>query len=331
MFSGKSPGGIIKVVGADVASLLVVHVNAACRDRAPGLGSDGRLPGKLAVELVDALGQVLLTAAGVIEPLHIHDARKALAPIAVHGLGNRASGIKRANQPLHAPGDARATRSALFGLLIADGPNHHARMVTVAADQAFELAQALGIRRHHAGLVHHQHAQTVAGVKQLGRGRIVGSAVGIRAHLLEALDAVGLQPVRERRAHAGMVLVIARALDFHGLAVQEKSLIRVETNGADTELRFEAVGRRAFAIHGAQQAIKIRLFNRPQQGMAEPRLGFEGRASPGGNPRGLCFHRGHFLPRGIHQSRGHLAGSGLRAFIFNLSADGNRRRRALDL
>jgi len=47
-----------------------------------------------------------------------------------------------------------------------------------------------------------------------------------------------LQRIRDGRANAGRVLVIAGAVNFIMLAVQQKALVLVEANGADAELGF---------------------------------------------------------------------------------------------
>ncbi len=102
-------------------------------------------------------------------------------------------------------------------------------MIAVAPHEILELAQAFGIRRHHARLVEDQHAQLVAGVEQLRRGRIVRGAQGVAAHLLQLANAVVLHRVGQRRAQAGVVLVIAGAFHLDRLAVEQEALLRDRT------------------------------------------------------------------------------------------------------
>ncbi len=56
------------------------------------------------------MGAVELVHVGVhvVEPLHVHDVGEALAPVAVHGLGDGPRGIQPARQPLHGGRDQRA-------------------------------------------------------------------------------------------------------------------------------------------------------------------------------------------------------------------------------
>ena len=87
-------------------------------------------------------------------------------------------------------------------------------MIAVAPDQALELAIQVGASLPSRRLSSmHQHAEPVAGVEQFGRRRVVRRAIGVAAHLLQLLDAEFLQPVRQGRADAGVVLVIAGAFE----------------------------------------------------------------------------------------------------------------------
>src|SRR5690348_18472433 len=82
----------------------------------------------------------------VIEALNVHDAGDSLAPSAVHRGGDGPGGIEAADEALHGAGDARAAVGALFGFFIAERPEDDAGMIAVAANHAFKLAEALGIR-----------------------------------------------------------------------------------------------------------------------------------------------------------------------------------------
>src|SRR5579862_5263043 len=120
-------------------------------------------------------------------------------------------------------------------------------MVSVAKDQAAKLAQVARARSRWTlrtfcitevtGLIHHHHAQPIAGVEKLGGRRIVAATVSVGAHLLQPLDAPLEEPVRNRDADAGVVLVIARPLDLDAFTVENKSAIRVEVAGSDAEGR----------------------------------------------------------------------------------------------
>ena len=55
---------------------------------------------------------------------------------------------------------------------------------------------------------------------------------GIASHLLQHRRAEVLQPVRQRRAHAGMVLVVARTLNLDVLSVEKEALVSGKGRGA---------------------------------------------------------------------------------------------------
>jgi hypothetical protein len=139
-------------------------------------------------------------------------------------------------------------------------------MIAVAPDLAFPAAQVFLVTAEQPVFIHDQHAEAVAGFEQFRRGRIVRSAIGVAAHLLQLRDAEILQRVRQRRAHAGMVLVIARAFENVRLAVQQKSLVLVECHGADAELGFLAVNHFAVRFNRRDELVKFRGFGRPEFG-----------------------------------------------------------------
>ena len=164
--------------------------------------------------------------------------------------------------------------------LIAHRPHEDAGMVAVAPHQVLELREALGVRRHHAGFVEHQHAQFIGGVQQLRRGRIVRGAQGVAAHLLELAHAEVLHRVGQRRAHARVVLVIAGPLQLDGLAVEEEALLGVERAGADAEGRLVAVRDGAARLDLGHQLVQVALFERPQRGRLHHHLLLVGVLAP---------------------------------------------------
>ena len=100
-------------------------------------------------------------------------------------------------------------------------------MVAVAPHEAFHLPEDFRGIAQPAVFVHDDHAQPVAGVEQFGSHRLVRKAEGVAAHFLELFDLVIVHPVGQRHAEAGEILVVARPLDFEGLAVEEKSPVCV--------------------------------------------------------------------------------------------------------
>ena len=130
-------------------------------------------------------------------------------------------------------------------------------MIAVAADQLFEPFQMQRVAAQQPVFIHDQHAQAVAGFEQFRRGRIVRRAVGVHADLLQLRDAEILQRIRQRRAHARVVLVIARAFEKVRFAVQQKSLVLVKPHGADAELGFLAVNHFAAALDRRDELVEF--------------------------------------------------------------------------
>src|SRR5579859_6282222 len=85
--------------------------------------------------------------------------------------------------------------------------------------------------------VHDQHAKPIASVEQFRGGRIVGTAVGVRAHLLELAYSPLQQAVRHSDSDPGKILMIARSLNLDRFAVQEQSLLSIEPKSPYPERR----------------------------------------------------------------------------------------------
>ena len=130
-------------------------------------------------------------------------------------------------------------------LLVADGPEDDGGRVAIALDHGLQLRQAFGVGTHLARLAHHHHAHAVAGLDPLRRGHVVRGAHGIAAHLLQHAEAEALQAVGQRRAHAGVILMVAGALNLERLAVEEEALVGVEDGGAHAKADALGIARLA--------------------------------------------------------------------------------------
>ena len=207
----------------------------------------------------------------VVPAAHLDDLVDAGVGVAVVGrVGDGARAVEPPDQVLRTDGQAGAHRLALhLPLLVADGPHHHAGMVAIAQHQRLQLGPPHAARAHGPRLVQHQHAQAIADLQHLGRRRVVRGAVGVAAHLLEAPDPQLLQGVRDGRAHAGVVLVIAGALDDVGPAVQQESPVRVEGHAAHAERRLHGVT--ALAAACAARDHRPQAVQRGRLGRPEPR------------------------------------------------------------
>ncbi len=181
------------------------------------------------------------------------------------GIGHGTRGIETLDVVLHRPGDVATLRRGLHGeLLVGDAPDGDARVIPVAPDELVPLAQVQRIAAEQPVLVHDQHAEAVAGIEQLRGGRVVRGANGVAAEFLQLLEAECLQRVRNRGADAGVVLVIAGAVDLIVFAVEQKAEVRVEGHGADAENGFLAVDNLASHRDGGDELVELRRFRRPE-------------------------------------------------------------------
>ena len=175
----------------------------------------------------------------VVEADDVERIGDALFVIRIDRGRNHARGIEFVAAANHGGGDLRALLGHLalqLTFLIADRPDDDRWRVAVALDHSLQLSHALGAGAHLARLAHHHHAHAIAGVHPLGRGHVVRCADGVAAHLAQHRQPEPLQRIGYRRADTGMVLVIAGALDLHGLAIQEKPLVGIEHGGTHAEV-----------------------------------------------------------------------------------------------
>ncbi len=194
-FGGIGPPRRHRIVSRHDVPGVALFVFATRADGGTGFGADDRHLREFGVEVVDLV-------VAVIETDDIEHGGDAIAIAAVHGRRDQAGGVELIAQPLHGFGDGRAAVGALLRLLIADRPQDDARVVAIAQDHGAQLVETFVGRGHHPRLVEHQHTHAVAGVEQFRRRRVVRGADGVAAHVLQALQAIGPDGVRNRAAHA---------------------------------------------------------------------------------------------------------------------------------
>ena len=225
----------VVVVGAHVAARRVVRVNAARADGAALFAADVRLVGMCRVIGVHVVRADVITPAAHLDDFI--DARKLVADGRVISHGPR--GIEPLDQVLHRCANPFAFGSASGAeLLVGQGPDGHARMIPVAADELFEPREMQRVAAQEPVFIHDQQAEPVTGFEQFWCWWIVRGAIGVDSDFLQLGDAEILQRIRQRRAHARVVLVIARAFQNVRFAVQQKSLVLVKPHGADAEFGF---------------------------------------------------------------------------------------------
>ena len=180
----RSPLGGIVVVGRNHVAVGVGEILAPRHERGGVLGTHDRNVGVKFVETVVTL-LLVVESHDIDRRGDIHRIEMAV----VHRRGHRPVGIEFLNGRGHPPHHFVSLLASLHRFLVEDGPENHGGVVAVPAHHPSELFHAFRRAVKIAVLVHHEHAETVAGVQKLGRGRVVRAAVGVGAHLLEFADA----------------------------------------------------------------------------------------------------------------------------------------------
>ncbi len=114
------------------------------------------------------------------------------------------------------------------------------------------------------GFVHHKQAQAVAKIQHFLGWRIVRSAIGVRAHLLEFAETELPDGIRHGHADTRVILVIAGALDLERFVVEEKSLPHIEANRAETAGGFDGIHRFIVPHDDRPDRVEGRLIHRPE-------------------------------------------------------------------
>ena len=155
-------------------------------------------------------------------------------------------------------------------------------------------------------LVHHQEAQPIAQIEELGRGRVVRGADRVDAHFLEQFQTArphGFGHGGSDRA-AGVVQVYPQHL--HPLAVEQESAIRVEGDVPDPEGGRRLVRQLAAGLeHGRTEGVESRGLQGPQGRRFDRQPLREGRLLPGGEREGRHGPR-HLASRGVEDHRHYL-------------------------
>ena len=253
--------GLVRVAvkRVDVAALRAVRAIPAARGaRRRALGEQHRLLRPPRVQRIHLIEVVI--DAQHIDGVPDRRARRA----AIHRGGHGARAVQPVHRLTHPPGDAKARVLRVQRLLVAHGPEDHARTVAVAPHEHLKLREALRRALEPARLGHHQEAQLVKRVHRRRRVRIVRAAVGVRAHLAHQLQPVALHAPGHRPAGQAVVLMAADALNLHAPPVEEEALLRVEADRAEAEAA--AVALDDLAAHGDLRLhrVQVRRIDVPQ-------------------------------------------------------------------
>ena len=218
----------------------------------------------LGVIIIHVLADVIIPAA------HVNDAVDAIERVALRrGVSHGPRRVERLHKILHRARDVAALRRGLHDeFLVRHAPDADAGVVAVAFDQVLPLAQIFLVAAKQAAFVHDDHAEMIAGIEQFRRGRVVRGAIGVAAEFLQLGHAEILERIRQRRADARHVLVVAGAVQLVMFAVEQESVRRIKREGADAELGFFAVKNLAVRFNCRHKFVKFGGFGRPKFGCA---------------------------------------------------------------
>ena len=318
---GRRPFRKLAIVGRHEAGFVVARIFAARHHRAARLGADHRHVGVRGMIRIDRVEVV-------IAPHHIEHPRRPLAELAVERLRHRPRPVEFVDRALHRLGDPRAGLGAAVDFLVADAPQDDARMIAPLPHHPFELAQPLGIARHLPRFVDHQDAHPIARIEDCGRRRMMRRAIGVAAHRLQPFEPPDVQAVRHREADAGVVLMVAGALDLDRLAVEEKAVVRIEADRADAECARVAIDDRAIDQDLADQRVEVRRFRRPKCRRGDARFLHCSRLAPS-RQRERVREQHHAFPVRTNDRRPHPRFA-CGTVIHDLGRDPNHRAAGVD-
>ena len=190
--------------------------------------------------------------------------------------------------------------------LIADGPQHDGGVVPVALHHALQvgavpLGEVLGIAVALGGidivalpplvlgalplvegLVHHQQAQLVAQIQQVGIRRIVGGAQGVASRSLELFKPPPPDLLGRCCTQCARIVMDAHTTELHAFAIEEEALVGVEADGADAHKQLPLVGHLPVFQHLAHQGVQRGMLRTPQRGVGHAQGAFAMLALGGG-------------------------------------------------
>src|SRR6185437_520528 len=199
--------------------------------------------GRVLLQLVVVAAHIKVSERG----LHVFPGLLRVIP----GRADRGGHWARGVELLYLSGKLAANYDTLglrtFGNLIADAPKNNAGMIAVALDHGFNIAlpplleieavvlRILTPRPAVEGLIDHQHAQAVAGIEEIGRGRIVTGTDSIEAARLEQLDTAFLSARNACGAERAVIVMNAPPSQLVALAIDPQPISGVDLDLADAD------------------------------------------------------------------------------------------------
>ena len=144
-------------------------------------------------------------------------------------------------------------------------PNHRAQVgLAPVVEEEAVIIRALGHAPRVERFLHHDEAEAVAQVEELGRGGIVRSADGVAAQVAHEFELSLHRAQVQRGTQRAEIVVQTNALDVEALAVEEKTIRGRELNRADAEQGLDDVGGFAVLLERGDGNVTMRRGGAPE-------------------------------------------------------------------
>ena len=160
----------------------------------------------------------------------------------------------------------------------------------------------LGTGPHVGKLVHHIHAEFIAGIQQHRSRRVVRDADGIESGLFQQPDLTELGIPIGRSAEDAAVVVDAGPAELDALPVHAQTSHRIQCQAADAEAVLGRVNLLLSVTEAAFHSVQRRAFLRPESGIFDKDALTQGLLLPGFDEKGAAFSPGllfSFADRGM--------------------------------
>lgn len=180
------------------------------------------------------------------------------------------------------------------------------------------------------GLIHHEHAEPVAGVQHGLADRVVRAPERVEPGLLEQLHAPFVRAGDGRRADDTVVVVDAGAAQLDRLAVDPQSVVGIELERADPEGNARFIADTGGVPDGDRRSVERRRIDAPQSGTldVQPLTLGRGLARQHGHPGGSDRHR---VAAAVAHLGDDIDGAGRQALVLDDGGDLDDRAFGVDV
>ena len=174
------------------------------------------------------------------------------------------------------PGSGDPGRIRTLWNFIANAPEDDAGMISIAEHHRVDIAlpplfeipvivfRILGSFPHVERLIDHQHTEPVASVQKGRRRRIVAATNRVKTIRLHQFDAAFFGAINSNRTQDSVVMVQATAPQLERLAIDAKTLCRVDFDFSDSKVGRDPVNNPVVGENFYFRAVNMRCRWRPE-------------------------------------------------------------------